>query len=60
LLFAITATGCFLCTTVDAQQIVEQPDPCKTKSRVVGDAEYLIATGNVKIKNRFCMIAQMG
>jgi len=40
LLLAITA-GCFLSTTVNAQQqIVEQPDPCKTKSRVVGDVEY--------------------
>merc|ERR1739846_291079 len=32
---------CFLSTTtVNAQQIVEQPDPCKSKSRVVGDVEY--------------------
>ena len=38
--FQISA-GCFLSTTVNAQQqIVEQPDPCKTKSRVVGDVEY--------------------
>jgi len=33
--------GCFLSTTtVNAQQIVEQPDPCKSKTRVVGDVEY--------------------
>ena len=39
-LIQISATACFLCTTVDAQRIVEQPDPCRTRSRVVGDAEY--------------------
>jgi len=33
--------GCFLSTTtVNAQQIVEQPDPCKSKTRVVGGVEY--------------------
>ena len=32
--------GCFLCTTVDAQQIFSQPDPCHTRSREVGDATY--------------------
>lgn len=42
LLLAITA-GCLLVlnnTTVNAQQIVEQPDPCKSKHRSVGDVEY--------------------
>jgi hypothetical protein len=40
LLFYISAS-CFLSTTtVSAQQIVEQPDPCKSKTRVVGDVEY--------------------
>ena len=24
----------------NAQQVVEQPDPCKSKSRLVGDVEY--------------------
>ena len=37
----IFSAGCFLSTTtVNAQQIVEQPDPCKSKTRVVGDVEY--------------------
>lgn len=39
LLLAVTV-GCFVSTTANAQQIVEQPDPCKSKSRVVGDVEY--------------------
>jgi len=40
LLLSIIA-GCIISsTTVNAQQIVEQPDPCKSKTRVVGDVEY--------------------
>ena len=32
---------CFLNAAVtNAQQVVEQPDPCKSKSRLVGDVEY--------------------
>ena len=36
----VISVGCFVSTTTNAQQIVEQPDPCKSKSRVVGDVEY--------------------
>jgi len=40
LLLTIIASCLISTTTVNAQQIVEQPDPCKTKTRVVGDVEY--------------------